>query len=353
MHGRVLGVAGEMIGEQRGDNGLVVRPPEFHVVPILLHGQPLHIAEVEEPAILRVPAPRPHPLEDGLAQGAQACVVAAHARLLQDEPGRLDGMAGVEHAAIEVIEELAVGADRLQHGAQVRLHEIALDLVDTAVDPAVAQFRVTAGLAQRLSRCDQDHRYSQSLHRPHRRVDLRRQRAGRRHQPGHAPEQILRSPEHRRVSRGLRIGGVGNDGEGLAEEVAPLAQRLPLTRDEEEHATIVVEAVRIEKVDAMLGQTQPLRSRLNRVIQCGKHPCEAALQPYRLVRVDDRAVPIHREHVPAMLLIHAMPDPERNHILQQPVTADANQFVNPGRRQPARARRHIRLLVCKGCRSAL
>ena len=33
----ILLISGEQPGEQRGDDRLVVRPPEFHVVPILLH----------------------------------------------------------------------------------------------------------------------------------------------------------------------------------------------------------------------------------------------------------------------------------------------------------------------------
>ena len=48
----VLFVARQPIGHQRRDDRLVLRPPELHVVPVLLHRQALHVDEVGDAAVL-------------------------------------------------------------------------------------------------------------------------------------------------------------------------------------------------------------------------------------------------------------------------------------------------------------
>lgn len=59
----VFQVAGELIREQRGNESFIVRPPELHVMPVLLHGLVVDVSEIQNAAKLRVPTPRPHPVE--------------------------------------------------------------------------------------------------------------------------------------------------------------------------------------------------------------------------------------------------------------------------------------------------
>ena len=56
-------VAGEVIGQQRGDDGFILWPPELHVLPVLLDGQAPHVAEIEDATVLRIPAALPHPVQ--------------------------------------------------------------------------------------------------------------------------------------------------------------------------------------------------------------------------------------------------------------------------------------------------
>ena len=61
---QIFVVARERPGQQRGNNGFAVRPPEFHVVPILLDWQPAQVAKIEDAALLFIPAALPHPVEN-------------------------------------------------------------------------------------------------------------------------------------------------------------------------------------------------------------------------------------------------------------------------------------------------
>ena len=61
-------VAGQLVGQQRGDDRFVLRPPEFHVVPVLLDRHAVDVAEIEHPAVLLVPAALPHPVEHRAAR---------------------------------------------------------------------------------------------------------------------------------------------------------------------------------------------------------------------------------------------------------------------------------------------
>ena len=60
----VFFVARRQIGIQRHDNRLALRPPEFHVLRIVLRRQILAVAEIDDAAKLLVPAPVPRPVEN-------------------------------------------------------------------------------------------------------------------------------------------------------------------------------------------------------------------------------------------------------------------------------------------------
>src|SRR5690606_4134663 len=73
----VLGVAGHVRGEEGGDDGFIVGPPELHVVPVFLDGAVLQIDEVHETAVFRIPSTSPHPIEDGAAGFDEGAVATA------------------------------------------------------------------------------------------------------------------------------------------------------------------------------------------------------------------------------------------------------------------------------------
>jgi hypothetical protein len=168
--GGVFLVAGELVGEERGDLGLVVRPPEFHLGPVFLDGPAVQVGEVEQAAEFPVPTARPHAIEDAEAEAQQARVAAAVLRLMQDEPGAFEGVTGIEGAAVKVIEHAAVGADDLHERAEVGLEEIAFDHGEGAVDPLRAggapHRDIPEQRANFLRRDDGDHVRRHALHGP-------------------------------------------------------------------------------------------------------------------------------------------------------------------------------------------
>lgn len=130
----VFFVAGLVVGHEGGDEGFVVRPPEFHVVPVFLDGFLIEVAEVVEAAVFGVPAAVPHPVEHVAADLAEGGVVAVGG-FLKDEPCGFDGVAGVELAAVEVVDDGAIWGDGFHDCLEVGFDEEADDVVEAAVDP--------------------------------------------------------------------------------------------------------------------------------------------------------------------------------------------------------------------------
>src|SRR5687768_8454388 len=64
----VTGLAREPPRHHCCDECLVMRPPEFHFVPVFLHRPVKDIAKVKDPSLLRVPAAPPHPLKHAAAK---------------------------------------------------------------------------------------------------------------------------------------------------------------------------------------------------------------------------------------------------------------------------------------------
>lgn len=103
MPSRVLRVARELVSEQSGDDRFILRPPELHVMPVLLDRQPVDINKVQDAAVFFVPASLPHPIEH-LATDANEFVVLAQFAFVHDEPCTFDRVTWIEHAAIEMID---------------------------------------------------------------------------------------------------------------------------------------------------------------------------------------------------------------------------------------------------------
>ena len=80
------------VGHEQSYHGFAVGPPQLHV-PLQLHrGLPVHVQEIEETPVLRVPAAGEGGLDEGVdGQGLQGPVLLLQG-LLQQEPARLDGV---------------------------------------------------------------------------------------------------------------------------------------------------------------------------------------------------------------------------------------------------------------------
>ena len=62
---QIFVIARGQIGVERSDDGFALRPPELHVLRIVLRRQVFAVAEVDDSAKFLVPSPVPRPIEDG------------------------------------------------------------------------------------------------------------------------------------------------------------------------------------------------------------------------------------------------------------------------------------------------
>lgn len=132
--GGILGIARELIRQQRRDDGFVLRPPEFHVVPILLAGQSIDIHKRKHATMHAIPSTQQHPIEH-LTSGLNQGLIATKLSFQHDEPSALDGVPGIQASAVEVIEALSIDADRFHDAFDVVVDVVATNDVDAAIDP--------------------------------------------------------------------------------------------------------------------------------------------------------------------------------------------------------------------------
>jgi len=136
--GKVGILACHAVSHEVGNRRLTLRPPELHVVPVLCSTSAQGIAEVDDSSHLAVPTLGPHPIEHRGSQAHQFRIIVAVARLIEDEPCTLNGVAGVELASLEVVElQRTVRIALFHHYLQLRTDEVRLDLLKIAVDASV------------------------------------------------------------------------------------------------------------------------------------------------------------------------------------------------------------------------
>ena len=140
------------------------------------------------------------------------------------------------------------------------------------------------------------------------------------------PIGVQRSLQGGGVSAGARVFSQADDGEGLGEDITPLAQGSPVSGDGEEHAAVGIKAVLNNEVEDVARGVQPFAAALDFVVQFGEHPEGAALQPHRLVAIEDAAVAIKRVELTAMLPIQRVIQPKGDDLVKKLVAIDLAQF---------------------------
>ena len=248
-------------------------------------------------------------------------------RLVQDEPGALDGMAGIQGTAIVMIDQFSFGSANFEHCLVLFVQMIAADLVDTPIDPLVC-LAAAKSLAQDLSGVQQDHRHAEAAARPRLGIDLGRQLARGGQQPGGGMEKLLGAPPHGRISRGMGVRRQSHHGEHFRVDVPALPQRPPLARHLEEHPSVPIETVLQQEFDAAARRLQPQVAWFDSRVQHRQQPSETALNPNRLVRIDHFASPIQRREVTSVLSIRSVPQPEGQRIFEQAIAVNGDQAAH-------------------------
>ena len=155
------------------------------------------------------------------------------------------------------------------------------------------------GLAELLGGGDEDHRHREALHLARRWNHLRFEQAR---------LAVISQDQAKQIERLIReapFSGRGavrrqtDDRKGFREQVPALPQRTALARHRKEHATVRIEGVPIQEVDAVLREREPFLT----PIDGGVQTLQAAMQICRAPRwVCRSAVPIR--HDPVQLCTH-------------------------------------------------
>ena len=289
----------------------------------------MHVGEIADAAVLTVPAALPHVVEHGETELLQLRVIGA-TRLTEHEPRGLDGMSGIEESAVEMVVDFAGRADDLHHRAQVMLHEVPGDLVDGLAGPlaerASEHRHVTEVGAKVLRRHQGHHQRRESLRRAGRRGDLR----GDATRFPLVAEESLVGGEGALLPLGLpgrsMHGAVTDRGEAFAEDVAAHAQRVAFGGDGEMQLAGEVRTAVVEEVGARQRRLEPLRTRLDGIVEVGEGPSRAALEPDGLVGVEQFAFSAEGGMDAAMLTVEAVLQPERDDVLQEPVPIGTDEL---------------------------
>ena len=314
---QILLLAAVPVHHQAGDQGLVVGPPQLHVMLVSFGGEALAVDEVQDSAVLVVPAVGDGHVKDLHGLLAQRIVVGV-VGLFHQEPGALDVVAGIHEAAgRDVAPELAVHAHSLQGALEFRLVVILEDGIHTLLGPRIVQLTLL-GVAAAQDRGDIqiDHGVGQSP-------------AGAglgdglgAHAGGVLDETVVQVPDKLIGPAGaldvlLLTGqavvlGVGQGVEAFGEAVAALTQGLAVGGDGEVHpvAGLAVDAVLLHEVQAALAGLHPLVPLAVHVAQVGVRPAAAALHPHALVGGEQPTGTVNAGVHAAVLLIHAVLQPE-------------------------------------------
>lgn len=313
--GSIVGLASQEVGEECGDDGFIVGPPELHVVPIFLAGSVMEIAKIEQAAELLIPATFPHPVEHLAAEGYPAWFVAEPA-FAEDEPCTFDSVTGIEGSSIDMVDDRSIFGDVFEDDLLFGIDEVAFDFFDAAIDPSVPEgirseigAEFLGGDDRHDARSERDHRSFGGVFGEHR-----------------AGFEIALCEELEEGSSpggpGLGTGGAGGGGEGdrgeaLAIGVAAFPQWATLTSDLEEHAAILIEGMLFKEAEAMKTPFQPFGSWLTLVVEGEQHPAHPTLGPDGLIGIEEGTIVIEVMEVATAFGIDGAGEPEREGVLEE------------------------------------
>ena len=324
---QVLLVPGVPVQHQGCDQNLIVRPPQLHVVLVGLGGLLQAVGEVQQSAVLIVPAGFDGPVENfgGLLH---QFLVAGALGVLQQEPHALDIVAGIDGTALGVVEAGgAVHVHVLQHALQFGMDVVFENLVHTGLGTLLIQgLPLAVHPQQHAGDVQDDHGDAEGPAGAGLGNGLGAHTHGVGHTVGQIPVQVIGPACALQIfllAGDAVILGVGQGVEGLGEVVAALAEGLAVLGDGEVHpaAGLPVDAVFLHKVQAALTGRQPFLLHTIGVAEEREDPAAAALHPHALVGGVDLTLAVQAG-------IHAAVFPV-NAVFQPEVGADVQFVLHP------------------------
>src|SRR5690606_2329856 len=146
MHLRIFFITGQKVGHERSNDGLVVRPPKFHVLPIFLNRFVIDVTEIKNTSVLVVPTSFPHKDNNMTSTKDEMRITLSVNCFVEDKPSCFHGMTGVQGTSVDMIDNASIRSDLLHDTTNIFFDEIVFDFVDPAVNPFI-----TTGIANGFS----------------------------------------------------------------------------------------------------------------------------------------------------------------------------------------------------------
>ena len=156
----ILFISGKFVSIQRSDNCLALRPPEFHILSIILTRQPLAVTEIDNSAILFIPTPFELPVKNSEAKFLEVFIAQSFVCLHQ-EPGGFDSVPRVNDASLASVNQTSIRSCALQNALILRMHKIVFDFVN-GIPNLLFKHRIITYLPQHECDVHKNHCYGMS-----------------------------------------------------------------------------------------------------------------------------------------------------------------------------------------------
>ena len=261
---QTLGVAGQFVALDHGDESLDVYPPQLLVPLQLLERTSKTVHEVEDTAILLVPTIL------CLSQGylhslLYKCLVAQTLSEIHDEPHGFDGMTGIEQTAVHAIHKFVVRAKMLDNKSKFGTVEDVHHLVHTGLYGLVQEVLVEQGLNLQ-SHVAQNHGQCKTLQRACAWSRLGPTALGVIHLGEDDIKCLLGYIGILLVAGGDGQLAEGYDGKGIGENVVGLHQRVSLAVKGKVPVEVAVVTVLLQELGTLYGGIQPFLTLLYLII---------------------------------------------------------------------------------------
>lgn len=114
VHSKIFFIMSRLIGIKSSNNRFGLRPPEFHILRIILRREMTAIPEINYASIFFVPAPFPRPIKNLQRHLHQLLIPITKAGFLQNEPRSLDAMPRIDDPTVASINKLPILTYRFQ-----------------------------------------------------------------------------------------------------------------------------------------------------------------------------------------------------------------------------------------------
>src|SRR5690242_19931551 len=123
-------IPGNDVGQKRGNDGFILRPPEFHVLPVFLNGFIKYITEIQDSAMFLIPTSFPHIIKHFATQFNKVRIVIPVSCFMQNKPRTFYCMSRIQGSPINMINDAAIRSYLLHYATDLVFYKISFDFID-------------------------------------------------------------------------------------------------------------------------------------------------------------------------------------------------------------------------------